>query len=44
MGREMKGKTPLPILERHSRLKANNHNDAKGGEHAQKLCSPHDGN
>lgn len=29
---EMKEKTRLPILDRHSRLEANTHNDAKGGE------------
>lgn len=33
MGMEMKEKTPLPILDRHSRLEANTRNDAKGGEY-----------
>lgn len=29
----MKEKMPLPILDRHSRLESNAHNEAKGGEH-----------
>lgn len=29
----MKETTPLPTLDRHSRLEANTHKDAKGGEH-----------
>lgn len=32
----MKEKTPLLILNRQSKLEANTHDDAKGGEH-----SPH---
>lgn len=29
----MKEKMPLPMLDRHSSLEPNSHNEAKGGEH-----------